>query len=155
MIPTLTVGFVLALACSAFDDDVIKIDQLPPAVRKTVDAHIHGAPITEIERQREGKRFEISFTVDKRYHRIAVDDQGKIVEYKDELPLDMVPAPARQAIQKDAAGLELVGVWQYVRGKLVFYKSTVMRNGKKASFIAEPDGLAYAEGSRPTPGWTK
>jgi len=150
----LTIAVLSLNLCDAAED-IIKVDQLPPVVRKTVDAHLKGAPISEIERQREGKRFEISYTVEKRFHRIAVDDKGAIVEYKDELPLDMVVAPARAAIEKDAAGAPLVGVWQYARGKLVFYKSTVMRGGKKVSFIAEPDGFAYREGVHPTPGWTR
>jgi hypothetical protein len=100
------------------------------------------------------KKYEIKFIRMGTTHRIAVDDGGAVTEYKDEIFLELVPAPAKAAIEADAKGYELIGVSRYVKGTDVTYRSSVMKNGNKQGIIVAPDGIEIHEregGPRPAP----
>lgn len=139
--------FILLLASclglSAQERDQTVAD-LPPAVQKTVDRETHNGEITK--KGKEGGKYEISFTRTGMTHRITVNESGAVTEYKDEILIDTLPSPARNAILADAAGGELMYVSRYVRSKDVIYRSAVMKNGKKVGIQVTPDGTPVQDG---------
>jgi hypothetical protein len=145
---TLVAAFCSAVSAQEKDNTV---KSLPPAVQKTVDMETHGGEILKMST--EGKKYEINFIRMGMTHRIAVDDAGVVTEYKDEILLEMLPAPAKAAIEADARGHELIGVSRYVRGRDVTYRSGVIKDGKKQGIIVAADGTEIHEregGTRPT-----
>jgi len=75
-----------------------------------------------------------------------------VTEYKDEILLEFLPAPAKAAIEADAKGGELLSVSRYVRGKEVTYRSSVMKEGKRVGIIVAADGTEIHENEgRPRP----
>jgi hypothetical protein len=138
----------MSLIASAQEKDQT-VTELPSAVQKTVDRETHGGEI--LKKGKEGGKYEISFIKMGMTKRIAVDENGVVTEYKDEVLLETLPAPAKAAIEADAVGGELVAVSRYVRGKDVVYRSSVMKNGKKVGIQVAPDGtpIQEREGRRP------
>jgi hypothetical protein len=145
-----TVFLLVCLSAPAQEKDQT-VNELPPAVQKTVDRETRGGEI--LKKGKEGKKYEISFVKMGMTKRIAVDENGVVTEYKDEVLLETLPAPAKAAIEVDAVGGELVGVSRYVRGKDVIYRSSVMKNGKKVGIQVAPDGtpIQEREGRRTQP----
>lgn len=139
---TLSLLLVFCLGAFAAEKDQT-VTELPAAVQKTVDLETQGGEI--LKKGKEGKKYEISFVKMGLTKRIAVDDSGAVTEYKDEILPEMVPAPAKAAIEADATGGELLAVSRYVRGKDVLYRSSVMKNGKKIGFLVAPDGTPIHE----------
>ena len=139
---SLTLLMVFSLGAMAQEKDQT-IKDLPPAVQSTVDRETHGGEITK--QGKEGKKYEISFVKMGMTKRIAVDENGLVTEYKDELLLDLLPAPAKAAIEAAAAGGELRFVSRYVKGKEVTYRSFVLKDGKNVGIIVAPDGTRIQE----------
>lgn len=140
---------LISLIASAQEKDQT-VNELPPAVQKTVDRETHGGEI--LKKGKEGSKYEISFVKMGMTKRIAVDESGTVTEYKDEVLLETLPSPAKVAIEADAAGGELLAVSRYVRGKDVIYRSSVMKNGKKVGIQVAPDGTPIQEREgRPAP----
>jgi hypothetical protein len=127
---------ILAIAFAA----ALTLADLPPAVRQTVERENRGAPISHIGKQSGAERYEVSFAANGRDHRITVEATGAIVEYRDKVELENLPAPAKATIEKAGAGGEIAGVWRYLRGKSLFYSASVMKDGKKTTVRCEPDG---------------
>lgn len=140
----MSIAMLLAfcLGASAQEKDQT-VNELPPAVQRTVDKETHGGEI--LKKGKEGKKYEISFVKMGMTKRIAVDESGTVTEYKDEILLETLPSPAKAAIEADAVGGELVAVSRYVRGKDVIYRSSVMKNGKKVGIQVAPDGTPVHE----------
>lgn len=140
----LSLFLYLAFCFAAFAQEKDQtISNLPPAVQTTVDKETHGGEI--LKKSKEGKKYEINFVKMGMTKRIAVDEAGLVTEYKDEILLETLPAPAKAAIEADAKGGELLSVSRYVRGKDVTYRSSVMKNGKKTGIEVAPDGTAIHE----------
>jgi hypothetical protein len=123
--------------------------KLPTPVQAAVDRERQGAPIDKIARQTDGKWYEIRFHVSGRENRISVDNSGAVIEYRDEIPIDVVPAPARAAVAKAVGRGQIEGIWRYIRGKSVFYKIHFSAGGKKNSIRVESDGTVLSQREAP------
>lgn len=79
------IAFVLAVglaAPAAVSADEVRLEQLPAAVRATVERETRGGRIKEIEREERGGRrvYEVEFVRDGREHEILVAEDGKVLE---------------------------------------------------------------------------
>jgi hypothetical protein len=137
---------IIAIAAVAAAAGEIK---LPPTVQATVERERQGAAVERIARQPDGKWYEIRFHLNGREDRISVDNAGVVIEYRDEFPLEMLPAPARAAVLKSTPVGRIEGVWRYVRGKAVFYKVHYTAGGTTHSIRVEPDGGVISEKEAP------
>ena len=77
------VGLALALALplpSAADE--VPLEQVPPAVRTTIEREVGNGRIQEIEREtREGRRvYEVEFIRDNREQEIHITEDGTVVK---------------------------------------------------------------------------
>jgi hypothetical protein len=60
----------------------VSVDQLPPAVRATVDRETKGGQITDIERDSELGQliYEVEFTLDGKEFELDIAEDGKLLE---------------------------------------------------------------------------
>ena len=135
-------GATLAIGLAFAADKPAKLSDLPLAVQKAIQEQTKGAEIkgfsTEIEK---GKTFyEAETRLNGHGRDLLFDKTGALVEVEQETALDAIPAPARSAIQKQAAGGKVLEVQAVTRDGSVSYEAEIEKNGKKSEFAVKPDG---------------
>jgi len=120
----------------------VKMKDLPPPVRKTVEELGKTSTIVGLAKEVEdGKTvYEAETKVNGKTRDLTIDSEGKIVTTEDEVTIDSIPAPARTAIEKAAAGGKITLVEKVTKGNEVKYEAAIIpKSGKKkeVSFNAE------------------
>lgn len=61
------------------------LNQLPPAVKATVQEHVRDGRIDEIdEKHHDGMRlYEVEYKLNSKHYELKVDEQGRVVEKED------------------------------------------------------------------------
>ena len=128
----------------------IKLEQLPPAVRKTIAAESANARVvgysTELEK---GKRlYEAELIVDGHSKDISIDGDGNIVEVEEQVKLESLPSSVRDALAR-AAGSGTIGKVESLtkQGRLVAYEAHVKKGTRRFEIQVGPGGekLAHPE----------
>ena len=140
-----TAVLVVGLTISIIKAQEKKItrEQLPAAVRQTVDRESQGATVkgfaTEVEHGQ--KLYEASLTVNGHSKDILIDKTGNIVEVEEQVSLDSLP-PAVQDALKKAAGSGTIEVVESLtkNGKLVAYEAQVRHGRKRSEIQVGPNG---------------
>ena len=123
----------------------IKMKDLPPAVRKTVEDLGKTSTIVGLAKEVEdGKTmYEAETKVNGKTRDLTIDAEGKIVMSEDEVAIDSIPAPARAAIEKEAAGGKITLVEKVTKGADVKYEAAITpKSGKKKEVSFGADGSA-------------
>lgn len=134
---------LLLLASTGFAaEKKVKLKDLPPAVRKTVDELGKTATLVGFAKEVEdGKTlYEAETKVNGKTRDVTIDAEGKIVTTEEEVAIDTIPAAARAAIEKAAAGGKITLVEKVTSGSAVKYEAAITpKSGKKkeVSFNAE------------------
>ena len=99
-------GATLAAALAFAAEKPVKLSDLPPAVQKAIEAQTKGAEIKGFSTETEkGKTFyEAETRLNGHGRDLLFDKTGTLVEMEEETALDAIPASAKSAIQKKAAG---------------------------------------------------
>jgi uncharacterized membrane protein YkoI len=132
-----------SLLDSAFGSDKpIKMKDLPPAVQKAVHEHTNGVKLKGLSKEVEnGKTFyEVETVVNGHSRDLLLDKTGTVVEVEEEVALDSIPAPAKSAIEKKAAGGKITKVEMVTKGSSVSYEASITKTGKKVEVEVNPDG---------------
>jgi hypothetical protein len=81
----LTIAIVLLLPRTAVADDV-PLDQVPAAVRATIEREVGDGRIKEIDRdRRDGRRvYEVEFTRDDKDHEVLIAEDGTVLEREED-----------------------------------------------------------------------
>src|SRR5467141_1334207 len=95
--------FIMSLPLmAAAAEKKIKMQEMPAAVQQAVKDQSKGAVIrgfaTEVENGQT--LYEMELTVNGHAKDVTFDGTGKVVSVEEEVPLESVAAPAREAIQK-------------------------------------------------------
>ncbi len=140
---TASLAGLTMLAILQAQEKKIRREDLPGPVQKTVAEQTKGATIrgfsTELD---EGKRiYEVELSVNGHGKDISMDEQGRIVEVEEEVPMDSLPL-AVQAALKRAAGSGTVGKVEALskNGKLVAYEAAVKTGTKRSEIQVGPAG---------------
>lgn len=125
----------------------VKITDLPPAVRRTVEEQSKGATIrglsTEVE---HGKTiYEVEMTVNGHGKDVSMDASGTVIEVEEEVALGSIPAAARAAIEKAAAGGKIAKVEKVTGEKEVAYEAALRKDGKRSEVRVSADGSMLPE----------
>src|SRR5579864_560298 len=114
-----TMPLVLMAASLFAAEKRVKMENLPPAVQKTVQQQSKGATIRGLSQEVEnGKTFyEAELKVNGHNKDLLIDSAGAVVEIEEEVPLDSVPAAAKAAIEKGAR-----------KGKIALVESVTQNN---------------------------
>ena len=125
----------------------VKMKDLPPAVQRTVQEQSKGATLrglsTEVE---HGKTiYEVEMTVNGRGKDVSMDASGTVIEVEEEVALGSIPAAARTAIEKAAAGGKIAKVEKVTRGKEIAYEAALRKYGKRSEVRVSADGSMLPE----------
>jgi hypothetical protein len=147
--------FLTALAAStltlAYDGDsfAAKFDALPQAVRETAKAHMDNALPVSIAsaKSEQGWDYQINTRLNGKYHDLVIDDKGKLVAVKDETDLASLPAPAKAAIEKQAASSKIVALEKVTEGEQISYGAVMKDNaqGTVVQLRIAPDGTVKSK----------
>ena len=121
----------------------MKVQDLPPAVRQTVREQTKNATLAGLTREVEKGRtvFELETKKpDGRARDLMIDAAGAVLSVEEEVALDSIPAPAKAAIEKSAAGGKIIRVETLTEGKEVTYEAALGKKGKKSSITVRADG---------------
>jgi hypothetical protein len=113
-----------------------KFEAMPQAVQDTAKAHMeNGLPVSITSAKGEqGWDYQVNTRVNGKYHDIVIDEKGKLVAVKDETDLASLPAPAKAAIEKQAAASKIVTLEKVTEGDQVSY-GAVMKGDAQEKFV--------------------
>jgi len=134
-------GFGLLTAFAA--ETPLKMSDLPPAVQKTVQEQTKGAQVKGISKEVEkGKtQYEVETLVNGKSRDLIIDRKGAVVEVEEETTMNNIPAAARAAIEKKAAGGKIKKVETITKGQTVMYEAAITtKAGKKTEIQVGADG---------------
>ena len=124
-------------------EKALQMKDLPPAVQKTVQDQTKGAEIKGLSKETENGKtsYEVETMVSGKHRDFVVDVKGAVTEVEEETPFDSIPAAAKAAIGKKAAGGKIGRVETMTRGNATFYEAAYTgKDGKKHSVLVTPDG---------------
>jgi uncharacterized protein YpmB len=136
------IGALLGVVAAA--EKKLQMKDLPPAVQTTVQDQTKGAEIRGISSETEkGKlTYEIETVVNGKHRDFLVDAKGAVTEVEVETAIESIPAAAKAAIEKKAAGGKIAMVETVTRGSATLYEATYTdKGGKKHEFAVKADGV--------------
>ena len=135
----LAIGFMgLAMA-----DGKVELKDLPPAVKKTVEAETKNATIKNIVKEKEkGKTvYEVETMVNGKTRDFVVDATGALDSVEEQADLDSFPAPAKAAILKKIADGKLTMAETVKKGSQLTYEASyTTKAGKKKEVLVTAEG---------------
>lgn len=135
---------ILACSVGAASAASLQLKNLPAAVQKTVQENLKGAEIKNISKETEKgvTQYEVETMLNGKHRDFNVDAKGKLLVVEEETDLAAIPAPARAAIEKKAAGGK-VGMVQTLDkgdGAILYEAAFTTKAGKKGSILVKADG---------------
>src|SRR5262249_33799555 len=128
---------------AAYAEKKLALKDLPPVVQKTVQEQLKGGEIKSISKE-AGKgvaQYEIESMLNGKHRDFNVDAKGKLLVVEEETDLASIPAPAKAAIQKKAAGGKIGMVELFMRGGETMYEAAyTSKDGKKHEVLVKADG---------------
>jgi uncharacterized membrane protein YkoI len=136
---------LLPLATLSAADDKVKLESLPAAVQATVREQTKNATLVGLSKEVEkGKTmYEVETKVNGKGRDLMVDAAGKITSVEEEVDISAIPAGARQAIQKKAAGGTVKRVEILTEGSRVAYEAAIQVKGKDSEIAVNADGSIH------------
>ena len=121
----------------------MKVQDLPAAVRQTVTEQTTNATLVGLTKEVEkGKTvFELETRKPNGQTRdLMIDTTGAVLSVEEEVALDSLPAPAKAAIEKSAAGGKIIKLETLAEGKEITYEAAIVKKGKKSSITVRANG---------------
>jgi hypothetical protein len=157
-------GAAIGLGAIALDEQPVTIDQVPQAVRATIESHLAGGTIREIERSTDGPRvvYEIEIVGPAGQFELAVAENGALLGVEQEgqarevsvteVPLGKAPAAVRSAFRKVGSGATPAKVQQIVAGgRTVFEIDFPQSDGMASVELTEAGEVMELEMPVPAP----
>ncbi len=142
----LYVVMLVAFAVLAAEKKV-KLEELPPAVQTAIREQTKNATLVGLstEKQKGKTVYEAETRVGSRSRDLLIDQTGSVIETEEEVDMEIVPTPARSAIQKRAAGGTISKV-EKVTGAAISYEAVIRtKAGKTVEYAVNPDGTVHKE----------
>jgi uncharacterized membrane protein YkoI len=145
MMRTLTIVLAIAALGGAATaaEKKLQMKDLPAAVQKTVQEQTKGAEIKGLSTETENGKttYEVETMVKGKHRDFLVDAKGAVTEVEEETAIESIPAAAKVAIEKKAAGGKIGMVETMTRGGATFYEAAyTSKAGKKLEVLVKPDG---------------
>jgi uncharacterized membrane protein YkoI len=144
----LTVSVALLAANLAGAEKPLKMENLPPAVQKTVQEQSKGATIRGLSKEEEnGKTFyEAELKVNGHNKDLLIDPTGSIVEVEEQVTLESLPSAVKTALEKRAGKGKIAFVESVTKGgSVVAYEAKIKTAGKTSEIKVSPEGAAVKE----------
>ncbi|MDP8980546.1 MAG: hypothetical protein M3O35_08155 [Acidobacteriota bacterium] len=132
-------GLALTLAA----DTPVKMKDLPPAVQKSIQEQTKGLELRGLAKEVENGQtfYEAETRVNGHSKDFLFDTGGKLVEVEEEVAIDTIPAAARAAIEKYAAGGKITKTESVTKDGVVSYEAAVTKGKKKSEVAVSADGV--------------
>ena len=132
---------VCALSLVAAEKRIQRRD-LPPPVERAVQAQSAGARIRGFTQESiHGKTiYEAELTVSGHSKDVSFDAAGNVVGIEEEVSLNSIPAAAREAIEKAAAGDQIRKVERVTEGSATSYEVAYTKAGRSREYSVNADG---------------
>src|SRR5262249_3260994 len=125
------------------EEKKLTLKDLSPAVQKTVQEQLKGGEIKSISKETEKgvAQYEIESILYGKHRDFNVDAKGKLLLVEEETDFATIPAPAKAAIEKKAAGGTIGMVELFMRGGETLYEAAyTSKSGKKHEVLVKADG---------------
>ena len=121
----------------------IQMKDLPAGVQATVQKQIRSAKLLLLTKEIEKGRtyYEAETTVNGRSRDIMIDSAGAIFEVEQSVPLESVPAAARNALLKRAGAGKVLKVESVTNNSTMHYEAVILKNGKRSEVEVSADGI--------------
>lgn len=142
----LIVPVLMAAAALYAADTKVKLEDLPSSVQIAVKEQTKAATLAGLSKEVENGKtmYEVETKVDGRSRDLMLNEAGKVVSVEEEIDLDSIPAPAKAAIQKRAAGGTVEKVEKVTEGSKVSYEAALKsKRGKKSEAAVNADGSTH------------
>ena len=138
---------LVALAAPIVAEKKVKMEDLPPAVQAAVKEQTKNATLVGVSTEKEkGKTmYEVETKVNGKTRDLLLDSTGAVVEVEQQVDLSTVPAAAKNAIEKKAAGGTIELVETVTKGSApVYYEAQIKtKAGKKIETSVNADGTPH------------
>jgi uncharacterized membrane protein YkoI len=137
---------VLLIGQAMIADQKVKLENVPPAVQKAVREQAEKGTLVGLSTEKEkGKTmYEVETKVNGKSRDVLLDKGGAVVEIEEEVELSSIPAPARAAIEKRAAGGTINKVELVTHGPTVVYEAEIRtKAGKNVEVGVKADGSLH------------
>jgi len=144
---TITAALTLFLGVS-YGEKKLTLQDLPPAVQKTVQAELKGGEIKSIDKETEHgvAQYEVETMLNGKHRDFEVDTKGTLMVVEEETSIDSIPAPAKAAILKKVGAGKLGMVELFMRGGETMYEAAYSgKDGKKHEVLVKADGTETKE----------
>jgi len=123
----------------------VTLESLAPAIQTSIKKETANATIQSIVKEKEEGRqqYEVETKLNGKGRNLVFLPSGELFETEDEMDIELIPAPAKDAIQKKAAGGKIESVEKLVTDKLTktYYEAAIVtKGGKKLEYSVLPDG---------------
>jgi hypothetical protein len=142
MIRYICITASISLAIAFAGETSVKMKDLPPAVQKAVADQTKGAQIKGLSKEVEqGKTmYEVETTVNGKSRDLLFDSAGGLVSVEEPIAIDAIPAAAKAALEKLAAGGKIKSVESVTKGTAVSYEAVIAKGVKKSEVVVGADG---------------
>lgn len=144
-----TLALALALCATAAPAAKLTVKDLPAAVRKTVNDNLKGAEIRNIGKETEHgvSQYEIETMLDGKHRDFEVDTKGTLLVVEEETTIDAIPAAARTAILRKAAGGKVRSVETFTKpgGETMYEAAYTTKAGRRGEVLVKADGAETKE----------
>lgn len=136
------IGTVLCALTLGAAEKKVQMKDLPAAVQQAIQEQTKGAEIKGLSQETENGRiqYEVETMVDGKSRDLTLDAKGTVVEVEQEVGIDSLPAAARAAIEKQAAGGKIVKVETVTRGASVTYEASYTKGGRTRELAVKANG---------------
>ena len=150
MIRNLTILFAIAgMAVGLAAEKSLALQDLPPAVQKTVNDNLKGGQIKNIGKETEDgvAQFEVETLMNGKHRDFNVDTKGNLIVVEEETTIDAIPSAAKAAILKKvgAGKLRTVETFQKPGAQLMYEAGYTTKAGKQAEVLVKADGTETKE----------
>jgi uncharacterized membrane protein YkoI len=141
-------AFLFLCLGASFAQKKLTLQDLPPAVQKTIQGELKGGEIKSIGKETEHgvAQYEVETMLNGKHRDFEVDTKGTLLVVEEETTLDSVPAAAKAAILKKVADGKLTSVELVMRGGETMYEAGyTSKAGRKHEVLVKADGSETKE----------
>jgi uncharacterized membrane protein YkoI len=133
---------LLFLASGISAEKKVALKDLPPAAQKAVQDLIKGAELKGLSQEVENGQtlYEAETIKNGKTRDVVIDATGAVLEIEEGTTLNEIPAPAKAAIEKAAAGGKVTKVEIVTKGKSTNYEAAITKAGKNSEIKVAADG---------------
>ena len=141
-------GVAVSAALLMADSEVkVKMQDLPAPVQKAAREQLKNATLVGLNKEVEGGKtvYEVETKVNGHSRDVSLDAKGAVVEIEEETDVAAIPAPAREALTKLAAGGKMGKVETVTAGSSVSYETVVTKGRRHKEVAVNADGSRHKE----------